>query len=94
MSRRPGSRRQASAESPSQQVAAANAAAAAQQPQDEVALTAVRGLKLEPQAPEAKKSVSVVNSLAALWAVALLLALGAWQQSRRWRGGAGQVSRV
>lgn len=76
---------QASAESPRNQAVPAHGAASPRQPQDEVAFTAVRGLKLEPQAPEAKKSVSVVNSLAALWAVALLLALGAWRQSRRWR---------
>ena len=45
----------------------------------------IKGLKLEPQAPDAKPVTSVVNSLAALWALALLLGLGAWQQSRRWR---------
>ncbi|MEO6018073.1 MAG: cobaltochelatase subunit CobN, partial [Polaromonas sp.] len=50
--------------------------------------TPVRGLKLEPQAPQLKAPTSVVHSLAALWAVALLLALGAWQQSRRWRSSA------
>ena len=49
----------------------------------------IKGLKLEQQAsedvPEAKSVMSVVNSLAALWGVALLLGLGAWRQSRRWR---------
>ncbi len=45
----------------------------------------VKGLKLEPQAPESTPVTSVINSLAALWGVALLLGLGAWQQSRRWR---------
>jgi cobaltochelatase CobN len=45
----------------------------------------IRGLKLEPQAPQSKPATSVVNSLATLWGVALLLGLGAWQQSRRWQ---------
>ena len=45
----------------------------------------IKGLKLEQQAPDAKPLTSVVSSLAALWGVALLLGLGAWQQSRRWR---------
>ena len=45
----------------------------------------IKGLKLEQQAPESKPATSIVNSLAALWGVALLLGLGAWQQSRRWR---------
>ena len=45
----------------------------------------IKGLKLEPQALDAKPTMSVVNSLAILWGVALLLGLGAWQQSRRWR---------
>jgi cobaltochelatase CobN len=45
----------------------------------------IKGLKLDQQAPDAKPVTSVVNSLAALWGVALLLGLGAWQQSRRWR---------
>ncbi len=45
----------------------------------------IKGLKLELQAPESKPVTSVVNSLATLWGVALLLGLGAWQQSRRWR---------
>lgn len=64
----------------------AAAAAAVQAPaQDEAADTRVRGLKLEPQPPEVKTPAAVISSLAALWGVALLLALGAWQQSRRWR---------
>ncbi|MGH8803578.1 MAG: cobaltochelatase subunit CobN [Polaromonas sp.] len=81
------SRRQPAAESPAKQAAQSHAAAAADQsPQDLAApLVAVRGLKLEAQALEPKAPAAVVNSLAALWAVALLLALGAWQQSRRWR---------
>ncbi len=54
-------------------------------PPDETTPAPVRGLKLEPQAPEVKTPASVVHNLAALWGVALLLALGAWQQSRRWR---------
>ena len=45
----------------------------------------IKGLKLELQVPQPKPAMSVVNSLAALWVVALLLGLGAWQQSRRWR---------
>ncbi len=45
----------------------------------------IKGMKLELQAPDAKPVTSVVNSLAALWGVALLLGLGAWQQSRRLR---------
>ena len=45
----------------------------------------IKGLKLELQAPQPKPAMSVVNSLTALWVVALLLGLGAWQQSRRWR---------
>ena len=54
-------------------------------PQDDAEPMPVRGLKLEAQAPKVKAPASVVNTLAALWAVALLLALGAWQQLRRWR---------
>jgi cobaltochelatase CobN len=45
----------------------------------------IKGLKLELQVPQPKPAMSVVNSLATLWGVALLLGLGAWQQSRRWR---------
>ena len=45
----------------------------------------IKGLKLEQQTPESKPVTSVVNSLAALWGVALLLGLGAWQQARRLR---------
>lgn len=45
----------------------------------------IKGLKLELQEPLPKPAISVVNNLAALWGVALLLGLGAWQQSRRWR---------
>ena len=45
----------------------------------------IKGLKLELQVLPSKPAASVVNSLAALWGVALLLGLGAWQQSRRWR---------
>ena len=45
----------------------------------------IKGLKLEQQAPEAKPVTAVIYSLAALWGVALLLGLGAWQQSRRLR---------
>ena len=45
----------------------------------------IKGLKLEPQVPEVKSAMSVVNSLATLWGVVLLLGLGAWRQSRRWR---------
>lgn len=35
-------------------------------------------------ASEVKAPPAVVNTLASLWAVALLLALGATRQSRRW----------
>jgi cobaltochelatase CobN len=63
-------------------------------PPDEAAPTPVRGLKLEPQAPEAKTPSSVVNSLAAMWGVALLMALGAWLQSRRWRRAGLTAARV
>ena len=45
----------------------------------------IKGLKLELQVPQPKPATSVVNSLAASWVVALLLGLGAWQQSRRWQ---------
>jgi len=45
----------------------------------------IKGLKLEPQAPASKSAIALVNSLATLWGVVLLLGLGAWQQSRRWR---------
>lgn len=45
----------------------------------------IKGLKLESQAPASKSANSLVNSLATLWGVGLLLGLGAWQQSRRWR---------
>ncbi|MDB5889883.1 MAG: cobalt chelatase [Polaromonas sp.] len=45
----------------------------------------IKGLKLELQPPEAAEPMEVVNSLAVLWGMALLLALGAWRQSRRWR---------
>ena len=60
---------------------------AAQRDQAAVAPTPpIKGLKLELQSPEAAVSaVSVVSSLATLFGVALLLALGAWRQSRRWR---------
>lgn len=68
------------------QTAQAPAATVSRPPlQDDAALTPVRGLKLEAQTSEPKAPSSVVSSLAALWGVALLLALGAWQQSRRWR---------
>ena len=52
-----------------------------QPPQPDV----IKGLKLELQTPEPEAPLQVVNSLAALWGMALLLALGAWRQSRRWR---------
>ncbi|WP_341903448.1 cobaltochelatase subunit CobN [Polaromonas sp. YR568] len=59
---------------------------AAREPAPEIAApTIVRGLKLELQPEQAKPPTAVVNSLATLWAVALLLALGAWRQQRRWR---------
>lgn len=64
---------------------------AAQQDQAEAApapapLSPIRGLKLELQPPESKVSaLSAVNSLATLFGVALLLALGAWRQLRRMR---------
>ncbi len=45
----------------------------------------IRGLKLEPQPDLPKQSLAVVNSLATLWGLGVLLALGAWLQSRRWR---------
>ncbi|CDS54999.1 CobN-like chelatase BtuS for metalloporphyrine salvage [Polaromonas sp. CG9_12] len=52
---------------------------------DDLAPRPVRGLKLLEQLPEAKPPESVVTALASLWAIGLLLALGAWRQSRRWR---------
>ncbi|WP_421955541.1 cobaltochelatase subunit CobN [Polaromonas sp.] len=77
------------AERPAKQAAPArqqNSEAAAESTQT------VRGLKLEPQPPELKApALSVVNSLAALWAVALLLALGGWQQLRRWKRATGAM---
>ena len=54
-------------------------------PQDDAEPMPVRGLKLEAQTPEVKAPASVMNTLAVPWAMALLLALGAWRQSRRWR---------
>ena len=45
----------------------------------------IRGLRLDPQPDNTPKTPPVVTSLAALWGVALLLGLGAWLQSRRWR---------
>jgi cobaltochelatase CobN len=48
-------------------------------------LQAVRGLKLEAQPDIKLPKPSVMSSLLALWGVALLLALGAWKQSRRYR---------
>jgi cobaltochelatase CobN len=47
----------------------------------------IKGLRLELQRDDKQPSATapVVNGLAAFWAVAVLLALGAWQQSRRWR---------
>ncbi|MDB5845881.1 MAG: cobalt chelatase, partial [Polaromonas sp.] len=59
--------------------------APARPPPDEAAPMPVRGLRLIEQAPDAKAPASVVSALATLWAVACLLALGAWRQSRRWR---------
>ncbi|MES2362467.1 MAG: cobaltochelatase subunit CobN [Pseudomonadota bacterium] len=73
----------AAAERPAKQ-----AAPARQQNHEAAAAPAptVRGLKLELQPPESRApALSVVSSLAVLWGVALLLALGAWRQSRRWR---------
>lgn len=46
---------------------------------------AIKGLRLDPQPDITPKTSPVVTSLAALWGVALLLGLGAWLQSRRWR---------
>ncbi len=45
----------------------------------------IKGLKLEQQSLDPKPAGSAVNSLALLWGIALLLGLGVWQQSRRWR---------
>lgn len=45
----------------------------------------IKGLRLDPQPDTPPKTPPVVTSLAALWGVALLLGLGAWLQSRRWR---------
>ncbi|MDB5931535.1 MAG: cobalt chelatase, partial [Polaromonas sp.] len=76
----------AAAASPSRQQ---DAATAAPKPQ-EAEPTLIRGLKLEAQPPDARPPASVVvNALAALWAMGLLLALGAWRQSRRWPAAAG-----
>ena len=50
-----------------------------------LAQSSVPNRALEQQAPDNQPVTSVVNSRAALWGVALLLGLGAWQQSRRWR---------
>ena len=46
---------------------------------------AIKGLRLDPQPDNTPKTPPVVTSLAALWGVALLLGLGGWLQSRRWR---------
>ena len=45
----------------------------------------VKGIQLTPHTPQAKPSTPVVNSLAVVWALALLLGMGAWRQSRRWQ---------
>ena len=67
---------------PAQINAAADKAAA---PPDEFAPTPVRGFRLIEQAPQAVAPAFVVNTPAALLAVACLLALGAWRQALRWR---------
>ena len=45
----------------------------------------IKGLKLEPQALDAKTAAPLVGSLALLWAFVFLLGLGAWLQRRRWQ---------
>ncbi len=91
------SRPQPAADAEASQPAPARArdgSAALEPPQDPAAPTAVRGLKLELQAQASRAPAAVVSSLATLWGVALLLALGAWQQSRRWRAGPRVGARV
>lgn len=69
-------------QAPLVQVAAA--AKPAEAPVDPDTPVPVQGLKLEPQsAPPAPPVTPVVFSLAALLGTAVLLALGAWRQSRR-----------
>ena len=60
---------------------------------DDAAPTPVRGLTLKPQTdePATPPATQVVNSLAALLGAALLMALGAWRQSRRLRSRVAQA---
>ncbi|MFI5446374.1 cobaltochelatase subunit CobN [Polaromonas sp. UC242_47] len=59
---------------------------------DDAAPAPVRGLKLMPQSePTTPPATQVVNSLAALLGAALLIALGAWRQSRRVRSRVAQA---
>ncbi len=72
----------ASASSASQSQAALKAD---QTPPQPVAKPVIKGLKLELQTPVPPAAANIVNSLATLLGVSVLLALGAWRQSRRWR---------
>ncbi len=63
---------------------AAAAARSSEAPVDPDAPVPVQGLKLEPQStPAASPVTPVLFSLAALFGTAVLMALGAWRQSRR-----------
>ena len=56
-----------------------------QTPPLSVAKPVIKGLKLELQKPMPPATANIVNSLATLLGMTVLLALGAWRQSRRWR---------
>ena len=78
--------------SPSSNQAAAGQPAKAKQVESETINEAnakpqeiIKGLKLEPQALDAKTAAPVVSSPAMLWAFVFLLGLGAWLQRRRWQ---------
>ena len=56
-----------------------------QTPPQPAAKPVIKGLKLELQTPVPPAAANIVNSLATLLGMSVLLALGAWRQSRRWR---------
>jgi cobaltochelatase CobN len=82
----PANAQQAASSPPSHQTQAATKADQAQ-PQS-AAKPVIKGLKLElqqPVPPPSSAAANIVNSLATLLGMSLLLALGAWRQSCRWR---------
>ena len=73
---------------PTSQTQAAKKADQAQTQPQPAAKPVIKGLKLElqqPLPPASSATANIVNSLATLLGMSLLLALGAWRQSRRWR---------